>query len=98
MSPGIWREERKQQVFGDDPLLFNSRNFHSARVVIFADSEWHLQVPNISVRKSMPAYCTEGVVRSEGRERSERERKRGRGRGQERRWERDRGRERGCEG
>ena len=43
-------------VFGDDSLLFYSRHFHSARVVISADRDWCLRAPDSSLRKAGCLY------------------------------------------
>ena len=51
-SPHIWRRGRKWHVFGGDSLLFYSRHFPSARVLISADRGWRLRASNTSVRNA----------------------------------------------
>ena len=49
-------EVARLHVFGGDSLLFYSRHFHFARVIISADRGWRLRVPDSSVRKVRCLY------------------------------------------
>ena len=86
-------EAARFHVFGGDSLLFYSRHFHFARVIISADRGWRLRAPDSSVRKAlclyMRFYLEGNRVRGTGRS------ERGRGRDRSREWERRRERGRG---